>query len=506
MMGRGSGLKAARRKQCPDAPDRDHRKFRHGAKGKNVKMKHWIITAALAGAPVLQLAADETSDTIKSLKAQVEALDQKLKILERKQELASEEAGAWLKDLPKISLGQDGFSFGSGDGNFSLRLRGVLQLDSRTFFSDGGIKGKDGFLIRRARPIIQGTVWRDFDFLFVPDFGGTTPQIADAYLNYRIRPEFQLQAGKFKSPVGLESLQSDVEGQFNERGLPTSLVPSRDLGIQLHGEIFDGRFSYAAAILNGVGDARTSTNLDFDDDKEFAGRVFFQPFKKSSVSALDGLGFGLGGTYGKSFSASALPSTTGGTFPGYATDGQEQFFAYNPTGGAVVVANGEHWRLSPQGYYYHGPFGFLGEYVISDQRVSRTVAAPLISRRLENTAWQVSASWVLTGEPASYKGVVPDHPFDLSAGGWGAWQVVARFGQLEIDRAAFPLFSDPKSSAYSAQAWSVGLDWWLNKNVRVSTSFSHTEFGGGGGAGAGSPAAVTRQDENVFFTRMQLAF
>jgi phosphate-selective porin len=77
---------------------------------------------------------------------------------------------------------------------------------------------------------------------------------------------------------------------------------------------------------------------------------------------------------------------------------------------------------------------------------------------------------------------------------------------LDIDKAAFPLYSDAKTSAHSAAAWSVGLNWYLNRNVAVKTSFSHTTFGGGGGAGAIAPANVTRQNENVFFTRLQLSF
>jgi phosphate-selective porin OprO/OprP len=237
--------------------------------------------------------------------------------------------------------------------------------------------------------------------------------------------------------------------------------------------------------------------------------VFFQPFKKVSAPALEGFGFGLAGSYEdvQGPTVTALPGTTGGTLPGYATDGQQQFFAYNPASNAVVVANGTHWRLSPQGYYYFGSWGFLAEYVISNQRVERTVTAPFASARLNNTAWQVTGSWILTGEDAAYKGGVnPRRPFKPQQGGWGAWQLVARYEQLDIDDAAFPFFSNPNTSAHSAGAWSVGLNWYLNRNVTVKTSFSHTDFSGGGGAGGLAPGAVTRKDENALFTRIQLAF
>ncbi len=257
--------------------------------------------------------------------------------------------------------------------------------------------------------------------------------------------------------------------------------------------------SYAAGIFNGVGDARNSNNADFEDDKEFAARLFLQPLKKSDLSALKGSGFGAGGSYGDSSTANALPATTGGATAGYVTDGQQQFFAYRST----VVASGKHWRFSPQGFYYYGPFGLLGEYVISSQEVQTNA---LKTAELKNTAWQITGSWILTGEDASYKSVVPAHPFNPAGGQWGAVQLVARYAQLKIDSAAFPVFADPTVSARSADAWSVGLNWYLNRNVLVKTSLSRTTFSGGGGSGTTAPSIVTRQPENVLFTRVQLAF
>jgi len=420
--------------------------------------------------------------------AQIQELDQKVRILERQRELDQEDAVATAKTQPRLKLDASGFTLSSADTNFAISLHGQLQLDSRTFFADHNIVN-DGFLLRRARPIITGTVFHDFDFNFTPDFGGSTVQIMDAYLNYRYNPELQLEAGKFKSPVGLEQLQSDAFLLFNERSLVTDLVPNRDLGVELHGDLFGGAASYAAGIVNGAPDYNgTTVNSDSDNDKAFAGRLFFQPWKTTGVDWLQGLGFGVGGSYESDRNGAA------GLTPGYTTDGQQKFFAYTNS----VVANGQHWRVSPQGYYYYGPLGILGEYVVSDQDVKNGAALA----DLQNTAWEVSASWVLTGEDASYNGVTPCHPFNPWAGGWGAWQVVGRYEELNVDQSAFPTFASSTASASSAHAWSAGLNWYLNRNIRVNASFSHTMFSDY----TGTVPAVPAQSENVFFTRIQLAF
>jgi len=492
----------------------------------NRKVRVLAIAAALAAVQfnsIHQACGQNTTNVdVQALIQRVKELEEKVKVLEHNQEASKEvtkgtnaatvdeQLTQAKKDLPQLIIGQDGFGFKSADGNFALKLEGVLQIDSRTFFSDHGIPGNDGFLLRRARPIIEGTVFRDFDFEFIPDFGtgnnggnaGTapSPQIFDAWLNYRYSPALQLRVGKFKSPIGLEQLQADAFLTFNERSLATDLVPNRDLGVMLHGELWEGLLDYAGGIFNGVGDQRNSPNSAFSDDKAGEGRLFVQPFKRTKVEGLEGFGFGIGGGFGTAFTAAGLPATTGGTTPGYATVGQEQFFAYRST----VTANGEFWHLAPQAFYHWGPVALLGEYVISDQAVTTGAA----SRRLENKAWDVTASWVLTGENNTFAGVVPESPFDPKSGHWGAWELAARVSQANLDRAAFPIFSDPTTSAHSALEWSFGLNWWLNKNVRVMTSFSRTTFGGGGGTAVvtTAPSAVTRQPENTLFTRVQLAF
>jgi phosphate-selective porin OprO and OprP len=451
-----------------------------------------------------QRAAEQQAAATNIANAQIQELDQKVRILARERELDQEAAASAIKSQPLATIGSSGLVARSADSNFVFSLNGLLQVDTHTFFDGSGAKGNDGFILRRARPIFQGTVYRDFDFVFAPDFGGTSVQIFDAYLNYRYESWAQLRVGKFKTPVGLEQLQSDANTAFNERSLVTDLMPGRDLGVQLWGSINDGVLSYAAGIFNGTGDSRNSSNTNFDNNGAFAGRVFSLPLKNADIAALQNLGLGVAGSVENDSSiANGLPSNQGGTLPGYTTAGLQQFFAYNPAAG-VVVADGTHWRLSPQAYYYYGPLSLLGEYAISDQGVRNTATGARAD--LHNTAWNITGGWVLTGENASFTGVTPLHPFDPRKGQWGAWQLVARYSELDIDNDAFPVFSNPGTSASAAQAWSAGLNWYLNKNIRMDASYSRTTFTGGGGAGTTAPAVTTRQPESVFFTRFQLAF
>ena len=151
----------------------------------------------------LQKRVEELEEKVKTLEAQrapaggtngtpatpqIEQLQQKVEDMQRRQEEEARAAEERARTLPKLLIGQDGFAMRSPNGDYKLQLEGVLQVDSRTFFGNSQVVGDDAFLIRRARPILQGTVARDFDFLFVPDFAGTTPQIFDAYVNYKYSP------------------------------------------------------------------------------------------------------------------------------------------------------------------------------------------------------------------------------------------------------------------------------------------------------------------------------
>jgi phosphate-selective porin OprO/OprP len=465
-----------------------------------MKLDRWLLTGIL-GSQIISAAslAAEDADTIDALKRQIQDLDQKVRVLERKQELERETATEKAKSAPSVSLGANGFSVRSADSNFVFKVRGYIQGDGR-FYADEEA-ANDTFLIRRARPIFEGTVYEKFDFRLMLDFASGINSSAvnngilqDAYLNARFLPEFQVQIGKFKEPVGLERLQSGANLLFVERGYPTQLVPNRDVGVQLQGDLLAGLLRYEAGVFNGVADGGSGDVDASDDEKDLAGRLFARPFKNSDTDALRELGLGVAGTWGKQDGSGMLGK--------YKSPGQQQFFSYRSGAGTAaapnVVADGDHWRISPQFYYYLGSFGLFGEYVISDQSVRRD-AGTSSSAWVENTAWQVSASYVLTGEENSWKGFTPKRAFNPAEGGWGAWEIAARVGQLEVDDAAFPLFADPATSASAASSWGVGLNWYLNKSVKFNFDYEQTDFDGG-------TSGLLEEGEHVFLTRAQISF
>ncbi|HXT00719.1 MAG TPA: porin [Elusimicrobiota bacterium] len=363
--------------------------------------------------------------------------------------------------------------------DFRLRLGGVLQSDDRAFLT-AAPNGADEFLVRRARIYVEGVIQDHIEFRILPDFASGQSLLQEAWVDFNDLPELRLQAGKMKAPLSLERLVADVDTLFVERGLPQDIAPNRDVGAQLHGQLFNRRAEYALAVVNGAADG-ASDDADSDNNKDFVGRLFLTPFRGSGPALFEDLGVGMAGSYGRQRDGGAAG------LPAYSSEAQLPFFSYL-TG---VAAAGERERLMPQAYWYAGPFGVLGEYVSSSQQVAKGAA----STTLTNRAWQAAASWVLTGEKRAYEGVKPKTNFDPKNRGWGAFELAGRYSALWIDRAAFPVYASPTASARRADAESAGLNWYLNGNVRVAVDYLRTVYAGG-----------PRYLEQAVFSRVQLSF
>jgi phosphate-selective porin OprO/OprP len=93
---------------------------------------------------------------------------------------------------------------------------------------------------------------------------------------------------------------------------------------------------------------------------------------------------------------------------------------------------------------------------------------------LQFYAWYVSGSYLLTGETKPLGRVVPNHPFDPAKNAWGAWEVAARYSAFHSDRDLFDL--GMAAGTDRAEAFTIGLNWYLNRLFRVTFNYEHTEF------------------------------
>jgi phosphate-selective porin OprO and OprP len=403
-------------------------------------------------------------------------------------------------NAPRFRFGRGGFVIGTPDGKTELRIRAVLHLDGRAYF--GGTQPiADTFLIRRARPFIEGTLFEIVEFRLMPDFAEGRATLQDGWVELRPWRWLRLRGGRFMVPIGLEWLQKDTTITFVERSLATDLVPYRDLGLMLSGDVADGTFAYAAAIVNGAPDSGNGPDIDPQSDKDYVARLFLRPLRRHRVGTWMDLGFGVAGSYGIVHGTAASSA-----LPAYRSPGQQPIFSYitgaagamlatGPAPADAAVAAGARWRVTPQAFWYIGPLGLLGEYVVSSQRVQRMDAVADI----QNRAWNLTVSLVLTLEHASYDGVVPKHPIDFRHKSFGALELTLRYSELHIDAGAFPTFADPAASVRSAREFAVGLNWYLTDYVKIMLSFHRTDFSGG--------AALDgdREPENTLLGRLQLA-
>jgi phosphate-selective porin OprO/OprP len=362
---------------------------------------------------------------------------------------------------PTVSVGENGFVIQSATGGYRLQIGALLQVDGRFDVDDEDREVVDTFAIRRARPYLRGRVGERFEFYVNPDFGLGMVVLQDAYIDTLFSPSFVVRLGKTKTPFGFEKLIPASNTLFFERGFPTALVPNRDVGVQVFGDLPGGIVSYAASVVNGAIDG-ASSDLDTNDGKDLAGRIVIRPFGVPSVLSkrpLTGLTVAVAGTTGNH----------DGPLPTIRTVSLLQsFLTY-----AGAAADGRLNRYSPAASYYFRRVGALAEYVHMRVPMRRGQVREDIAHR----AWQLAGAIMLTkGDTASDRGVRPQHNFDFGNGHIGALQIAARYHVLSADHEAITLGLAAPGSSREARAWTLGLNWYLNPNFRYVINFERTLF------------------------------
>jgi phosphate-selective porin OprO/OprP len=411
-----------------------------------------------------------------------------------------------------IDVSERGLIFRSQDNEHMIRLGGLLQFDDRQFVN-AGTTDMSKFLIRRARPYVAGYFYDDWEYRFAPEFALSSPNaqsyqttIADAFINYDTIDEIQVQAGKFTVPLGLEMLTPAAFIPFSERSLTSNLIPNRDLGVMAHGLLFSEKLSWAAMVGAGARNDTVQSGLDYGTGPVGYFRLFCQPFRDEPEvpEELEGLHFGVGGNIGWQSQNNGV--LTSNLFQNYSTDGGNTFLTF-PSG---LTVQGEVWRISPQLYYRYGPLSLISEFTAEKQGVNTAGIVNMSGGGFSNyqtTAWNIELDWVITGEPASLGGVVPQHPLDFSTGETGAWEISFRYDGLAAGANMFRpvdqggLGISQTTNATGVNGASMALNWYPNRIIRLGVTVEYNAFTGGG-----APGTVVENNELGFITRLQLLY
>lgn len=393
------------------------------------------------------------------LRTQMQAMAARIDTLESQLGAARAEAAAATaaatqaqdatKSAPKVSW--KGAPQFEGDGGWSFKPRGRLQLDAAVVNAPSGVDDKGlGFSteVRRAFLGAEGTLPGGFGYRAEVDVAASAIEITDLFLTYDATRNLTLTVGQHKPFWGMEELTSDLFTSFLERaafnsafgyerrvGLSASYV-SKDFLLQT------GVFADNAADLNN--DENNSYSVD--------GRAVFMP-------KLGGGQFHIGGSVhyrdlndsGNSVRYRARPFTR-------TTDTR-----LIDTGN---IANAE----SELGYgfelaYIKGPFHFAGETHWQTVSVAGGADPTFFGGYAE-------VGYFLTrGDTRSYKAGVFDRirpQNGVDKGGVGAVEVNLRYDYLDL--------ADGGTVGGIQNAYAISVVWTPMAYVRFMANYGHLDY------------------------------
>ena len=446
-------------------------------------------TALIAAASLSPAyAADSRDAQIDALEKQVQDLARQIQALKQDQTETKEEVQAQVVDLKrststqyadvqnqraadgKVSLPNGRPTFTSGDGKFTAALRGLGQFDSAYYSQDSASKhlpaalGPDlssGANFRRGYLGIQGTAFGDWSYYLNLDFGGSNgtenpARIQSLYAQYDGLKPWGFRIGAYPPPSNIEDSTSAGDTIFLERNAPSDLQRNiaggdgRDAVTVLYtGEQLFGALSYTGG---KVGDAAV-----FDEQQGLVGRASYLLHSDPDSHLI----IGANGTYLiKPAEAVVRGAATFATTPGAAALSTFNFndppeLTVDSTGtrlantGALPVNHVSQWGLEAAGNYKNfygqgGYYNFTADRSNQAYRVFTSAAASnthIVSPDSNSfSGWYLQGTWILTGEARPYNAATgsfqsprPSAPFSIDGGGIGAWEVAARYSDLDLN-------------------------------------------------------------------------
>ncbi len=387
---------------------------------------------------------ENQNNIIEAQKTQLQTQDQKL--AQQVEKIASIQPAAGEADPNEVKIKMDkGLKIESADGKYSFQPFGRVHVDATNFIDDKSDQ-PNGANFRRARLGFKGDIGEDLNYKAEVDFAGDATNLKETYIAYTGFEPADLWIGNFKPPVGLEQNTSSNYMEFIEQA-PVTNAFTRDeiLGIAAKG----GGENWS--LSGGVFNEDASVNSADDESVSFDAKGTVDLLQNSP----NVLHLGLGGSYrspnatSESVSLSAKPAGTGRNL--ISTGGIDDVDSVTVLGAEAAAV--------------FGPFSAQGEYM-------RYSAEQSSGADPEFDGWYAQASYFLTGESRPYKGnignfdrVKPKSPFSLKNGGWGAWEVLARIDNLDLNDASSGVEGGEMTDI------TLGLNWYLRDNARLMFNY-----------------------------------
>jgi phosphate-selective porin OprO/OprP len=450
-----------------------------------VPVVFWALALALVLQPIAALGADpaaspETGESAEATEPEAPAPDRERTVAEAAQEEEAalkdellEKERPEPEDRPVPAIDPEGWSYqwrnGSdlvrNDGRYELLFGGQVQYEGAVFHLDDGLKRTDtngwDSDFRRLRAYVQGFAFDHLMFRVAYDF--EDEELKDVYAGLLgLGPMGAVQGGYMKEPFSLEQAMSLRNLTFLERSLANALVPRRNTGALATSTHFDKRLRWAAGIFFlDESLAETDESLEgVENDWEISARVNWVP-----VSSEDGSRLVMAGcSYGHIFSdARGL------------TIGQRPESRLLP----ALIKTPEIPGIDGADRF-GVEFAWLeGSLSVQAEAIGLSIRRDVGFSDLLFWGGYAQVAYFLTGERRVYGRaagvfgrVIPQNPFRPSKRQWGAFQLAARVSTLDLN--------DSDIRGGQELNFTLGLNWYLLANLRLSTNYIHGRVFGQG--------------------------
>jgi phosphate-selective porin OprO/OprP len=473
-----------------------------------VALSGLAITPALADDKALQAQVEALRASLAEQRAQLEAQARLLEAQQKQLEALTAQLGqnageattpaqakVATQDAPKVTFNNNRPTITSADSRASLALRANVQLDGALYgespegpltadFRRGSVGNvpnrentaardfSDGFYFRRARFGVEGTMARDFNYRLLLELGGSGTEgptrINDAWIAYTGLAPFTFQLGAFSPPANMDDGTSPEDLLFLERASASEL--SRSLG-GADGRIGFGVKASGARYMSSLTlTTRTVNDAEvFDTQLAAVGRAGFL----AATSADYNVHVGASGTY---VFSPADQGDAAGSHPIRFRDRPEvrvDSVRLIDTG-SIDAQNASVYGLEFGANWKN--FYLQGEHFWFD--IARREPASLPDP--DFAGYYLQGSWILTGESRRYNMATGSFqnprarmPFS-SSGGWGAWELAARYSSMNLDfnegiagTAAAP--GAVRGGDQSVVA--LGVNWYPNPNLKMMLDY-----------------------------------